>query len=189
MTLIGIGGGTSTGSSLLQLSPMIALYGKGGSQAVSAYGTQQSVALMLNTGYKYLVVWIANSSKLSTPVFLPITGSSTGSGTGSMPWTTGFSTDPTYNPYYSSITFTPSVSGDVRYVFSNSNSILPSVSDFEQMYSRANYDASIPYGSTSVSAGTAGYLENVPTNYKYAWLMLTSSDGTSYMPCSVQVSN
>ncbi|MGM9652381.1 MAG: S-layer homology domain-containing protein [Eubacteriales bacterium] len=194
MTLIGIGGGTSTGSSLLQnpqqLSQMIALYGtgKGGSQAVSAYGTQQSVALMLNTGYKYLVVWIANSSKLSTPVFLPITGSSTGSGTGSMPWTTGFSADPTYNPYYSFITFTPSVSGNVRYVFSNSTSIVPSVSEFEQMYSRANYEAPTTCGSTSVSAGTAGYL-NVPKNYKYAWIMLTSSDGTSYMPCSVQVSN
>lgn len=198
---IGLGGtGIGSGSSLLQnpqqLSTLIAQLGRGGTlQAVTASYASQTASVTLNTSYKYLAVWIAGTTSMSSPVFLPVSGTTTGGSTGggSYPWLSGgngFSVTPTYNRLTSALDYTvDSTLGMylVECVFTNTvTSTSMTSAQFDTLKATTSSDAqNVAFGGTSISVPASSYYPL----YKYAWLRVVSlsGTGTDYTPVCVQL--
>ena len=203
---IGLGGtGIGSGSSLLQnpqqLSTLIAQMGRGGTlQAVTASYASQTASVTLNTSYKYLAVWIAGTTNMSSPVFLPVSGTTTGGSTGggSYPWLSGgnrFSVTPTYNRLTSALDYTVESTLDlsgmylVECVFTNTvTSTSMTSAQFDTLKATTSSDAQeVAFGGTSISVPPAS---NYYPLYKYAWLRVVSLSATStsdYTPVCVQL--
>ena len=197
---IGLGGtGIGPGSSLLQnpqqLSTLIAQMGRGGTlQAVTASYASQTAPVTLNTSYKYLAVWIAGTT-MSSPVFLPVSGTTTGGSTGggSYPWLSnnGFSVQPTRSYLGNEITFTAATTSVVQYIFTNQTNSITTANEFTQLYNIASVTDPNSVGHDFAMANVSASIK-IPSygSYKYVYILLASatSSGSNYTPVCVQLS-
>jgi|GEM_PF-2272118 len=178
-------GGTLNPSAMIgMLSSMVASTLGGGSASIlgTLYGTDRMVPLsQIPAGKNYMVVWIINDSKLlPNELYIPLSGSSYYPGAGTTTGTSGFALAPTLSN--GTVVYIPSVSGTVKYFYTNTNYGTAMNGTYFDMYAQQNY------GSTqSVTAGTQGTIP-VFNNFAYLWLYLvptTPAYSVTYSPVCV----
>lgn len=180
--------GTWGGGSDIALS--IATMNHGSSMTVTNPGTVQAIHIAANyfTQYKYIALWTVNSSnQMSTPVFVPLGNSSLG---GLIGGTNGYTVVPQYNSYLKQISYTPAVTGQVYYFYTNSTSNYNTHDSFATAYLQASSSNSGLAGTMTATAGQAGSIyvtvNSAMNAYKYAWVYLLASNGT-YTPVRLQL--
>lgn len=113
------------------------------------------------------------------------TGDNTGDNTGgdtddTTAGTNGFSAAPQFNSWSNQITFTPSVSGQVAYFFTNSTTNYSTDQAFRNAYIQENTATSMIVSAEESATIPAN------TNYKYVWIMLYTST-QYYIPVRIQI--
>lgn len=170
-----------------RMSSYLATSGNGASAPVSYPGYRQTITLLSSSlmGYKYLAVWtVTSDNKMTSPAFVALStysgGNNGGNTGGTAAGTNGFSSAPQFYNWSGQITFTPSVSGQVAYFFTNGTTNYSTDQAFRNAYILENTATSM-----IVSAGQGAVIP-ANTNYKYIWIMLYTST-QYYTPVRLQI--
>jgi hypothetical protein len=132
-------------------------------------------------GYSYVAIMMQSAAGMPggyrAPQVFALNGSSTD---GTVAGTNGFTSAPQFYSWSGQITFTPSVSGQVAYFFTNGTTNYSTDQAFRNAYILENTATSM-----IVSAGQGAVIP-ANTNYKYVWIMLYT--GTQYYtPVRLQI--
>ena len=132
-------------------------------------------------GYKYLAVWtVTSDNKMTSPAFVALSTYSGGTPGGTVAGTNGFTGNPQFYSWSNQITFTPSVSGQVAYFFTNSTTNYNTDQAFRNAYIQENTATSMIVSANQSTAIPAN------TSYKYVWIMLYTST-QYYIPVRIQI--